>query len=362
MNAARTIKSPHEISLIRHANSISTKGHIAVLRSLKYLTNESEIEGLFLKTCISNGAKEQAYEIIAASGPNAAILHYVKNNESLKGRQLVCLDAGAEYLNYASDVTRTFPTTGHWTKLAKGIYDLVQKMQDECISRIKPGVRFLDLYYLASAIALPGLMDLGILHNGTETEIAASNAVSMFFPHGLGHHLGLEVHDVSAVPILSATCPQETPSTSPVSESAIKESPSCPPPPPLALTPTPSQLPTPQPLYSHLLEPNMVLTVEPGIYFSQYAFEFYESTDDPRMKYVNMDVVKQYYDVGGVRIEDDILVTDSGYENITTAPKGEEMLRLIREGWDMDVPDDTIIKGWDYRPWMSVLSAPTCKP
>lgn len=103
MDAARVIKSPYEIKMIRKANDISSEAHVNVLRSLKKLKNESEIEAIFTATCIAKKAKQQAYSVIAGSGENASTLHYIANNEPLKNRQLVCLDAGCEWECYASD-------------------------------------------------------------------------------------------------------------------------------------------------------------------------------------------------------------------------------------------------------------------
>jgi Xaa-Pro dipeptidase len=140
MDAARVVKSEHEMKLIRKACMVTREAHVNVLRSLKDLENEAEIEAVFAGTCIAEQAKHQAYGIIAGSGENASTLHYGANNESLEGRQLVCLDAGVEWKEYASDVTRTFPISGKWTPEAKSIYDIVAKMQEECIEMVKPGV------------------------------------------------------------------------------------------------------------------------------------------------------------------------------------------------------------------------------
>jgi Xaa-Pro dipeptidase len=142
MNACRVIKSPYEIKMIRKANEISAQAHINVLKNIKKISNESEIEAIFAGTCIAADAKSQAYGIIAGSGPNASTLHYVANNEPLKGRQVVCLDGGCEWRCYASDVTRTFPISGAFTPEAQDIYNLVASMQEECIAMIKPGVDF----------------------------------------------------------------------------------------------------------------------------------------------------------------------------------------------------------------------------
>jgi Xaa-Pro dipeptidase len=183
MEAARVIKSDYEVGLIRRANNISSVAHRAVLANLAGMSNESEIQATFEASCVSAGAKKQAYDVIAGSGENASTLHYVANNQPLKGRQLVCLDAGCEWECYASDVTRTFPISGAFSKEAKEIYDIVQEMQDKCIERVKPGVIFRDLHVLAMEIAVKGLMKLGIMHNGTFKEVLPTGVA--FFPHGV---------------------------------------------------------------------------------------------------------------------------------------------------------------------------------
>ncbi|PGH11979.1 hypothetical protein AJ79_04566 [Helicocarpus griseus UAMH5409] len=307
MDACRAIKDEHEINLIKRANEVSAAAHIAVLKRIRKMTNESQIEGAFLNTCVSKGAHNQAYHIIAASGRNAATLHYSKNNEPLKGRQFVCLDAGAEWNCYASDVTRTFPISSQWPSTeAKHIYNLVSNMQEKCVAGVKEGVRYLDLHNLAHTIAIEGLLAIGIFKNGTVEEIRKSGVSTLFFPHGLGHHMGLEVHDVSPESIfaMSNNCGYDSCLISPMN-----------------LSPCTTSAP--------VLKSGMVITVEPGIYFSQIALD---NAKPEQTKYIDMDVVKKYMPVGGVRIEDDILVTKTGYENLTTAPKGEAMLELIRQG------------------------------
>lgn len=315
MNAARTIKDDHEINLIKKAIAVSTAGHIAVLRNISRMKNEREIHGLFLDTCISLGSFRQSYGIIAGSGANAAILHYMSNDDTLEGKELVLLDAGAEWNVYASDITRTFPRFGVWpSQESKDIYALVQKMQEECISRIRPGVRFLDLQVMAHSIAIEGLLRLGIIKaqgsGATVEEIRKAGVSAVFFPHGLGHHVGLEVHDVSDRPTNAAAvaASMEYPDTHP------------------DMFPSTSQPATP---LAPLLAEGMVVTVEPGIYFSRVAIEF--SKKGQAAKYIDYDVLEKYMRVGGVRIEDDILVTKNGYENLTHTPKGEKALTIIRE-------------------------------
>lgn len=205
LDHSRAIKSPHEISLIRQAIKISSIAHRSVLHHITSLKSEAEIHALFLDICISHGAKSQAYTPIVASGTNASTLHYTKNNELLKGRESVCMDAGCEWKCYSSDITRTFPIneTGWASRETENIYQIVQEMQERCIEQLKPGIRYLDLHALAHRVAAKGLIRLGIFKHDVDVDavidIGASKA---FFPHGLGHHMGLEVHDVSSTPLL----------------------------------------------------------------------------------------------------------------------------------------------------------------
>jgi Xaa-Pro dipeptidase len=186
MNASRVIKSPYEIAQIRKANAITALAHTAVLRSLLTLTNEAEIEAIFTATCIASQAKSQAYGIIAGSGRNASTLHYIANNEPLKGRQLVCLDAGCEWGNYASDVTRTFPINGKWTKEGRAIYRVVERMQEECIRMVKPGEDYRRIQLHAHRVLVEELLKLGILCGGGLEEVLKSGVSTAFLPHGLG--------------------------------------------------------------------------------------------------------------------------------------------------------------------------------
>ncbi|EKV10486.1 Peptidase D, putative [Penicillium digitatum PHI26] len=308
MDAARGVKDEYEIRMIRQANKVSGLAHRRILENIQTMSNEAQIEGLFLNACISHGARNQAYQIIAASGPNAAILHYDRNNESLDKKPLVCLDAGAEWNCYASDVTRTFPLTGEWpSDYVRDIYKLVERMQEECIQSIRKGARYLSLHDLAHDIAIEGLLALGVFKNGTNLEIRQSGASKVFFPHGLGHHVGLEVHDVSERSIMALDRGFDHPQYRPILNSTCL---------------------APCTLSASLLEEGMVVTVEPGLYFSPLALA--NARHQPYARYIDFDVAEKYVHIGGVRIEDDILVTATGYENLTTAPKGEEMLAIIR--------------------------------
>ncbi|KAK4157945.1 putative Xaa-Pro aminopeptidase [Chaetomidium leptoderma] len=356
---ARVIKTDYEIELIRRANAVSSSAHKAVLTQIKRCKNERDILALFTSHCLHHGAKQQAYPVIAASGANGSTLHYTDNDQPLAGRQLVVLDAGAEWRCYASDITRTFPLRGAFTPQAAAIHRIVERMQNECIERIRPGVSFHALHLHACVVAVTELLALGVLHHTSSVaEIIGRGTVAAFFPHGLGHHVGLEVHDVSGRQRLLATTSASASAAATVratvagarrppkrewvnpemlaslywdAVSSMKKT---------TTTGAVGDLPPNRVVASsqgggdgrQKLEKNMVVTVEPGIYFCREYIESFFLNDSAHSKYINKEELAKYWDVGGVRIEDDILVTERGYENLTSAPKGEEMLKIINEG------------------------------
>lgn len=309
MDHARTIKSSYEVGLMRKANDISSAAHRRVLERLHDATNETHIDSIFQSACIWAGSKKQAYGVIAAAGSNASILHYIKNDDDLAGREMVCLDAGCEWDNYASDVTRTFPISGTFSNEAAAIYSIVEEMQVRCIEQVKPGTKFWDLQQLAVDIATKGLRKLGILVNGSMEE--HKNMTKTFFPHGLGHHIGLECHDVSPTKSLLSI----------LSHNQLCHKPSN------QINSTISGHPEEHPE----LKAGMVITVEPGIYFNSYALDPLKECAE-KAKFINWEVLAKYMKVGGVRIEDDLLVTEKGYENLTTAPKGDDACEIIKKG------------------------------
>ncbi|TGO47330.1 hypothetical protein BOTNAR_0531g00020 [Botryotinia narcissicola] len=282
---ARVRKSEYEIALMRKANEIS--------EAVKYAKNERELEALFIKESIANGAREQAYHSIVASGTAAATLYYMKNSEDLEGKLNLLLDAGGEYQCYASDITRTFPINGHFTPESRSIYDIVLSMQSQCISMLKAGISWDEVHLLAHKVAIDGLLSLGILKGNKEEILKARTSVA-FFPHGLGHYLGMDTHDTGGHPNYEDK----------------------------------------DRLFRYLrvrgnLPEGSVVTVEPGIYFCRFIIEPYLK-DPAHAQYINSDVLEKYWEVGGVRIEDNILITKDGYDNLTTVVKDvEEMEKII---------------------------------
>ncbi|KAI0006871.1 peptidase M24, structural domain-containing protein [Xylariaceae sp. FL0662B] len=291
----RVIKDEYEIALIKKANEVSAVAHKAVLERVKNAKNEYELEGLFVGTCMSQGAKEQAYPSIVASGRSAATLHYVHNDKPLAGKDLLLLDAGAEWSCYAADITRTFPISGRFTEESRAIYEIVLQMQRDCIAMLKEGVSWDEVHLQAHRIAIDGLLSLGVL-KGDREEILAARTSTAFLPHGLGHYLGMDTHDTGGHPNYQ----------------------------------------DPDSLFRYLrvrrkLPAGSVITVEPGIYFCEFIIRPY--LNDPKhAKFIDEKVLDKYWDVGGVRIEDNLLITKTGSVNLTDAVKDPDELEKIVSG------------------------------
>ena len=190
----RVVKDSYEVALIRRANEISAVAHEAVYKQASSAKNERELHATFMATCMCYGCANQAYSSIVASGTNAATLHYVKNDEDLKGRENILLDAGGEYRCYAADITRTFPISGKWSKESKEIYDIVLEMQNTSFSMLKEGVQWEAVHEASHKVAIKGLKKIGVLV-GEEQELLDKRISVAFYPHGLGHYLGLDTHD-----------------------------------------------------------------------------------------------------------------------------------------------------------------------
>ncbi|KAF3913861.1 hypothetical protein ABW21_db0203093 [Orbilia brochopaga] len=311
MDVCRVVKDPYEVATIRHANDISTHAHLRIMSTIDTLTSERDIEALFISEAIKRGAG-LAYDTIACSGRNCSILHYVRNDQLLAGKQLVLLDAGAEYGLYASDVTRTFPISGRFSPEAAEIYAIVRNMQDVVFMRLRPGIKWRDCHLAASDVGIQGLMQLGILVGNVHDIVKSGIMGRVFFPHGLGHHVGLETHDVLYGELISKNIRAKRRSpVMPLDEFSVYTS---------------------SETHNHLVA-GMTLTVEPGIYFNKPLYDdFLETMPDAR-KFVDEDKLARYWDVGGVRIEDCVLILADGYENLTRAPKEQvEIERIVSLG------------------------------
>lgn len=188
MSEMRGIKTTEELDLIRKAVFISTVGQVEVMKAMKPGMTETEVQGIHEFVFKKYGSEYEGYPSIVGAGNNGCILHYVENTEiDIKSDQMILMDLGAEYHGYTADVTRTIPIDGKFSKEEKAIYDLVYKAQEAAIQISKPGTTFGEIGTLAKDIINKGLAELGIIPN--------ENARHLYFPHGLSHHIGLDVHD-----------------------------------------------------------------------------------------------------------------------------------------------------------------------
>lgn len=265
----RLVKTPDEIEAMQQAADIAADAHREAMKAAKPGMKEYEIEALIEYIFRKNGASGPAYTSIVGTGANATVLHYVRNEDTLKDGDLLLIDAGAEFKGYASDITRTFPVNGRFTDPQRAIYDLVLRTQTACIDRVRPGVTVEELQDHAVRLLTEGMVELRLL-KGDVDELIKEENYKKFYMHRLGHFLGMDVHDVGRY---------------------YEDD------------------------RSRKLQAGMVKTIEPGIYIAVDA----------------EDVPDEYRGIG-VRIEDDVLVTASGHKVLSSkAPKQiEEIEELMR--------------------------------
>lgn len=249
----RLFKGPEEIDILRRAGKISALAHTRAMQACRPGLFEYQLEGEIHYVFNQHGARFPSYNTIVGSGENGCILHYTENESELRDGDLVLIDAGCELHGYAGDITRTFPVNGRFTAPQRAIYDIVLASLYKALALFRPGVSIREVNEEVVRIMIAGLVELGILQDEVET-LFAEEAHRPFFMHGLSHWLGLDVHDVGHYGTASR---------------------------------------------DRILEPGMVLTVEPGLYIAPDA-----------------DVPAEYRGIG-IRIEDDILITETGNENLT---------------------------------------------
>lgn len=258
----RLYKSPAEIKLMKKAAQISVEAHKRAMKSCSPGLYEYQLEGELLHEFISHGAKAEAYSSIVGSGRNGCILHYIDNRDQLNGGDLVLIDAGAEWENYAADITRTFPVDGRFNDAQRALYELVLDAQLAAIEQVKPGNHWNDPHDKAVEVLTRGLVKLGLL-KGRIPSLIKKEAYKKFYMHRTGHWLGMDVHDVGDYKIGDVW---------------------------------------------RVLEPGMVLTIEPGLYIPHDCEE-----------------VDSCWRGIGIRIEDDVLVTKQGHDVLSVgAPKTVE--------------------------------------
>jgi len=263
----RVLKSAEEIELMQRAADIAADAHVEAMKTVRPGMKEYEIEALLEREFRRNGAAGPSYTSIVGGGANATVLHYINNDGELRDGDLLLVDAGAEYKGYASDITRTFPINGRFSKPQREIYDLVLKTQVACVDMVRPGVTHDEIKAHSVEMLTEGMVELGLLKGKTD-DLIKEEKYKQFYMHGLGHLLGIDVHDVGIYYYDKQ---------------------------------------------SRALEPGVVMTVEPGIYIS------------PDTK----DIPEQYLGIG-VRIEDDVLCTSNGPRVLTTrVPKDADEIEAL---------------------------------
>jgi len=269
----RLHKSADEVELMQKAADIAGEAHVLAMRSVKPGMNEGQVESLMESYMRHHGAAGVAYNSIIGGGANATILHYVENNAPLNDGDLILIDAGAEYHGYASDITRTFPINGKYTRPQREVYDVVLDVQERCIEYTKAGNRWKDRHEFSVELLTEGMKKLGLLKGRTK-ELIKKKSYMKYYMHGVGHYLGLDVHDAGRY----------------YEDHKAKT--------------------------SKTFAPGMVLTVEPGLYIPP---------DDKSAP-------SKYRGIG-IRIEDDVLVTEDGNRNLTAAvPKDADAIEAIMAG------------------------------
>ncbi len=272
LDQMRLTKDAHEIELMRRAAEIASAGHARAMRACRPGMAEYELEAELSYEFRRRGADGHAYTPIVAGGINACILHYVENNRLLAGHSLVLIDAGCELSGYASDITRTFPVGGRFSPEQREVYEIVLAAQAAAIAAVRPGTSFMAYHQAALRVLTQGLIDLKVISGSVDGAIE-SEAYKPWYMHRTGHWLGLDVHDVGDYRAGTAD------------DDWIR------------------------------LEPGMVLTVEPGLYFRPAT------------------PVPMHLHGIGVRIEDDVLVTAEGCTVYTNAPRTVvEIEEVMRHG------------------------------
>lgn len=291
ISECRVQKTDMELEVMRYANKISSEAHKFVMLNIKDGMYEYEIESLFQYYCQRYGAmRHMSYTCICATGENPAVLHYghagAPNDRQLTSNDMCLFDMGGEYYCYASDITCAFPVSGRFTKEQRIIYEAVLAANRAVMKSVRPGVSWIDMHLLAERTQLEHLKEAGLVQ-GDLDEMMNARLSAVFMPHGLGHMIGIDTHDVAGY-------------LDPQSRSTL---------------PALKSLRT-----NRLLKERMCITIEPGIYFNQGLLNNAYANEELK-KFLNKSEIDKYLYVGGVRIEDDIAITSDGCELLTVVPR-----------------------------------------
>ena len=287
---------------MRYVARLSSEAHNSVMRQARAGMYEYQLESLFLHHCYMwGGARHVSYTCICASGSSSAVLHYghagAPNDRLLVDGQLALLDMGAEYAHYGADITRTFPIGGRFSPDAALIYNAVLAAQDAVFAQLRPGVEWADMHRLAERVILAALTAGGLL-TGTAEAQQEAHLGALFMPHGLGHLLGIDTHDVGGYP----------PGVQRIEQPGIVK---------LRM--------------NRPLQAGMVLTVEPGCYFVD-ALLAKAAQSSAQAPLLVPEALARFAEFGGLRLEDDLIITQTGFENMTLCPRTIEQVEAVMAG------------------------------
>lgn len=285
MSAVRRPKDSIELERMRAAERATRAGFAAAVPLLREGISEREAQIELESAAFRQGAEAMAYDTIVGSGVNSAVLHFAPSERVIRNGDLVLIDAGAQYRYYASDVTRTYPGGGQWaSQQQQELHSLVHAAERAAMERCRAGTEWRDVHLTAALTIAEGLVGCGILR-GQSDSLVESGAVWLFFPHGIGHLVGLGVRDAGGTPLRER-----------------RDEPK----------------PFPNLRINLPLEPGMVVTVEPGVYFVPAILNDPDNRREHRDA-VEWDRVDAMLGFGGIRIEDNVLITEGGQEIITSA-------------------------------------------
>lgn len=291
----RVIKSSIEIEIMRYVNKVSSEAHKKVMKACRPGMMEYQLESLFLHEIYTEGGcRFCAYTCICGTGKSGATLHYGQNCKLIRDGDMVLLDMGGEYNGYVADISRSYPANGKFTQDQIDIYESVLAAQNAVMDKIKPGVSWPELHRLSERVILEQLKSRGFLQ-GNVDDMVKCHLASVFMPHGLGHLMGMDVHDVGGYPN----------GTERSSEPGL------------------NRLRT-----NRVLKSGMVLTVEPGIYFVDALLNA-ALVDPVQSAFLVKEKIARFRNFGGVRLEDDIVVTETGMENLTTVTRDIKEIEAI---------------------------------
>lgn len=299
LSSQRAYKTALEAEVLKYVCRVSSEAHIKVMQIAKPGMSQHHFESTFLhEVYYHGGCRRASYTCICATGHHGATLHYPDNNCPVEDGTMALLDMGGNYRGYAADITCSFPVNGKFNESQKIIYNAVLDAHDKVMHAMKPGVQWVDMHLLAIRTTCAHLIAAGLFKGDIET-LMQKEIMQYFQPHGLGHLIGIDVHDVGGY---MEGCPER-----PTKKDCCR-------------------LRT-----ARAIEEGLYITIEPGFYFNAALLQIAQANPDIK-EHLNMDKIAEFAQFGGVRIESDVLVTKDGVVNYTVVPRTVEEIERTMAG------------------------------